>query len=869
MLDDLDAIDWSRLTHAYGPATNVPDMLRALASADRDTRENAFDGQFWTIHHQGTIYDSTAPAVPFLLELVERPDVRARHLILDLLEAIAGGYGYVQVHGRYDSAAVQASAEFRQTLDEERSCQEAVREAVGRGRDLFLALLRDPDRKIRPGALKVLARLLTHPRPALPAVVDSLVGLLRDETFAGRAGVLCILADAVRVHADPETARAAATDHQAHDVNLFNGTDEEREPPEWLRPTAEDRSWGREAVAAVWRGWPVYDALSGSASAAVREAAVFTQALLLQHAGPAMPPEIARERPRERLVARWAAQLSGTVSKRLQADLTFALAAVAPENPRVRTALRELLRTTRSRVVGYVAALKLVDLEGAVPERGLRVLTAAHFAGRKVYEQLRRLPRWDNYLALPRLRRLGPAVVEQRLEKMVEVVRRAGDAGGFGAGRAKDVFRLAFAGARLPAGATAADLTEAQRRLLRAAVDNGFFWARLMNNRLGLERFGLPEERRDLRRFLAGPGERVSPPAGDPEDALVVFEELVRRTLPFQAGFNPYHREEGDTRAPFRMIQEGVEELRRRQESYRPGDRPQVERLEVYGHACDALLALVHLCPNLRELDLAWGEATDEGLAHLARLTGLEKLDLYGNWVTDAGVARLAGLTNLRELSLGGTDITDEGLKSLAGMTELRSLHLGATRIRGPGLAHLARLRRLDRLWFCSDSLTDEATPLLGQFRALKNLTYGGKDVSDRGLDAWAGLADLESLTLRLGRFSEEGMRRFPVLPALTSLDFFWCRSLTDECVRLLPGLPALSSLSLFRTPVTDAALEGIARFPALRRLNLAGTGVTDAVVPYLLRLGGLDWVGLQDTRVSAAAVGELKRAFPEAGVGT
>jgi hypothetical protein len=864
MSDDLDAIDWGRLTHAYGEAGNVPAMLRALASEDRDTRENALDGLFWTIHHQGTIYDATAPAVPFLLGLVARPEVRDRHRILDLLEAIAGGYGYVQVHGRYDSPATQGTEEFRQTLARERSCQEAVRDAVGRGRDVFLGLLRDPDRKVRRAANKVLARLLTHPRPALPAAVDSLVGLLRDDSFAGRAGALHALGNAVRFHADAAAARDAATDHHEHDAELFNGVGERRETPEWLRPTEEERAWGREALAAVWRGWPVYEELAEGAAPAVREAALFTQALLLQHAGAAMPPDLARER----LIGRWAEQLPETASRRLQANLAFALAAVGSEDPRVRAALRELLQTTRNRVVGYVAALKLVDLEGSVPDRGLRLLTAAHFGGRKIYEQLRRLPRWGNYLALPRLRRLGPAVVERYLNQMVEVVAGAGGPGAFGAGRAKDVFRLAFP-ARLPPGVTAADLTAAQRRLLHAAADNGFFWGRLMNNSLDLRRFGLPDERHELRRFLARPGEAVSPPPGDPEDAVVVFERLVRQALPFEAGFDPYHREEGDTRAPFRLIQEGIEELRRMQESYRPGDRCKVQKLEVCGYACDALLARVPLCPNLRELDLAWGEATDAGLAHLAGLSGLEKLDLHGNWVTDAGLARLARLTNLRELSLGGTDITDEGLRSLANMTEVRRLHLGGTRIRGPGLAHLARLRHLEYLWLCSDSLTAEATPLLAQLRALQNLTYGGKDVSDRGLDAWAGLADLRLLTLRLATYSEEAMRRFPVLPALESLDFFWSAGLTDAAVRALPRLPALDSLFLSRTGVTDAGLERIERFPSLRRLDLTGTGVSDAAVRHLLRLEGLDWVGLADTRVSTAGVAELKRAFPEVMVAT
>src|SRR5439155_20735667 len=113
MLEGLDAVDWSRLGHAYGEATNVPDLLRGLTSDDRDERENALDGLFWSIYHQGTIYDATAPAVPFLLEIVGSPDVQDRHRILDLLAAIAGGCGYDQVHQVYAKPAERASAAFQ------------------------------------------------------------------------------------------------------------------------------------------------------------------------------------------------------------------------------------------------------------------------------------------------------------------------------------------------------------------------------------------------------------------------------------------------------------------------------------------------------------------------------------------------------------------------------------------------------------------------------------------------------------------------------------------------------------------------------------------------------------------------------------
>ena len=71
-MDRLDSIPWKDLKHAYGSAEDVPDLLRSLRAASPD---NAYDEGsplwclFGNIWHQGTIYEATSYAVPFLLEL--------------------------------------------------------------------------------------------------------------------------------------------------------------------------------------------------------------------------------------------------------------------------------------------------------------------------------------------------------------------------------------------------------------------------------------------------------------------------------------------------------------------------------------------------------------------------------------------------------------------------------------------------------------------------------------------------------------------------------------------------------------------------------------------------------------------------------
>lgn len=89
LLPGLGDIDWNAVSHAYGPAIDVPAQLLAVAQDGPLARE-ACDALFGSLCHSGTVYDATTPAVPFLAELACRP-VRLRKTIVVLLGAIALG----------------------------------------------------------------------------------------------------------------------------------------------------------------------------------------------------------------------------------------------------------------------------------------------------------------------------------------------------------------------------------------------------------------------------------------------------------------------------------------------------------------------------------------------------------------------------------------------------------------------------------------------------------------------------------------------------------------------------------------------------------------------------------------------------------
>ena len=86
-LDGLDRVDWARLKHAYGPATDVPAMLRELAGDGEAS--HAFDELFTSLNHQGSVYSATSAAIPFLIQILE--DGRRSELVHFLGSVVEAG----------------------------------------------------------------------------------------------------------------------------------------------------------------------------------------------------------------------------------------------------------------------------------------------------------------------------------------------------------------------------------------------------------------------------------------------------------------------------------------------------------------------------------------------------------------------------------------------------------------------------------------------------------------------------------------------------------------------------------------------------------------------------------------------------------
>jgi hypothetical protein len=87
----VDELDWSRLFHAYGVASDTSRHLHALVSDDDATFGKALDHLYSAVLHQGTVYPATGPALRVVagmlhVRALRRRDERGRSRLASLLE---------------------------------------------------------------------------------------------------------------------------------------------------------------------------------------------------------------------------------------------------------------------------------------------------------------------------------------------------------------------------------------------------------------------------------------------------------------------------------------------------------------------------------------------------------------------------------------------------------------------------------------------------------------------------------------------------------------------------------------------------------------------------------------------------------------
>ncbi|RNL83217.1 hypothetical protein [Halostreptopolyspora alba] len=161
-LRGIDDVDWGRLHHAHGEASDIPEALRDTIGDDPRIAEEALDHLFDTLHHQGTLYPATPPAVPFLAELALAPRTPRRAGFVELLASIATA----------DNATVEVLSGVRA----------ALAERAGRLPDLLDA----PDPWLRHLATLLVGHLpVSHPAPLVTRLRERVTSEDDPRTQAG------------------------------------------------------------------------------------------------------------------------------------------------------------------------------------------------------------------------------------------------------------------------------------------------------------------------------------------------------------------------------------------------------------------------------------------------------------------------------------------------------------------------------------------------------------------------------------------------------------------------------------------------------------------------------------------------------------
>lgn len=166
LLAGLEEVEWHAVTHAYGPADDVPRLLRLLLSNDPQVRQDGWEDLLNRIWHQGTIYAATAVVVPFMIRLAADEAYPDRLAALDTLAGWADCSSYLAVYSHPGVLLVDRKAAKERSERWElgrylkkTGIMERVSGAVSQSLPLMIHLLDAPELEIRLLALFTLSRL--------------------------------------------------------------------------------------------------------------------------------------------------------------------------------------------------------------------------------------------------------------------------------------------------------------------------------------------------------------------------------------------------------------------------------------------------------------------------------------------------------------------------------------------------------------------------------------------------------------------------------------------------------------------------------------------------------------------------------------
>jgi len=187
--------------------------------------------------------------------------------------------------------------------------------------------------------------------------------------------------------------------------------------------------------------------------------------------------------------------------------------------------------------------------------------------------------------------------------------------------------------------------------------------------------------------------------------------------------------------------------------------------------------------------------------------------------------------------------VTGRGLAVLAGAQELEGLDLFDTAV-GPGdLATLAAIPKLAHLSL-PHAVDAEALAALQACKRLHGLTLGSRAVAADEITRLAGWKNLRKLTLVHAPLSDAALESLAKLETVQQLELIDC-GLTDERLAHLKLPPKLTQLSLRQNDIAGPGLKHLAT-SGVKLLNLMYTDVDDETIRHLPQLASVTELDLQ-----------------------
>ncbi len=233
---------------------------------------------------------------------------------------------------------------------------------------------------------------------------------------------------------------------------------------------------------------------------------------------------------------------------------------------------------------------------------------------------------------------------------------------------------------------------------------------------------------------------------------------------------------------------------------------------------------------DLRNCDNAWLE----NVSRLKELQNLKSLKAKSKLLNDEALSQICKCTALGALTLQECSISDVGCLELANLTNLKELSLFAAPITGKGLRGISTLKALKKLNLHGTLVGDEDLPLaLTGFESLQSLELSETSVGDASIPKIMELPKLDDLNLWKTKITNAAIDRLSS-KNLVRLNLDNNPAINDEAVDAICKISTLEFLHLGKTSVTDAGLSRLSELPNLTLLLINDTAVTEPALQSL-----------------------------------